>query len=87
MGLKLKVNSSLDYVRAVSGLFINGKSPSGITSNEIILIAKLIEHSNSGLITFSVRKKVMTDLDIKNQNFYNAMVILRKKGIIEKSWF
>jgi len=82
MALKLTLKSSAGYVRAVSGLFITKNHPSGLTPREIDIIAKLIEHSSSGVVTFAARKKTMEQLDLKPQNFYNAMVILKEKGVM-----
>ena len=82
MGLKLTLKSPVSYVRAVSGLFITKEHPSGLTSKDIKIIAKLIEHSKSGIVTFAARKKTMEELGLKQQNFYNAMTILKGKGVL-----
>lgn len=81
MNLKLNLNSPEAYVRAVSGLFISKKHPLGLTQKEIKLISKLIEHSPSGVVTFSARKKTMDEFALKPQNLYNTMTILRSKGV------
>ena len=82
MQLNLKVNHPKKYVQAVSGLFINARSPSGLTSREIDMIALLIEHSTSGLITHDTRKIVMEKMGTKRQRFYNMMATLKGKGIV-----
>ena len=82
MGLKLTLKSPASYVRAVSGLFITKDHPSGLTSKDIKIIAKLMEHSKSGIVTFAARKKTMEELELKQQNFYNAMTILKGKGVL-----
>ncbi len=82
MGLKLTLQSPVGYIRAVSGLFITKVHPSGLTPREIDIIAKLMQHSVSGIVTFAARKKTMSELDLKPQNFYNAMVILKEKGVM-----
>jgi len=82
MGLKLTIKSPVGYVRAVSGLFITKANPSGLTAKEIEIVAKLMEYSSSGIITFPARKKTMDDLELKTQNFYNAMTVLKKKGVV-----
>jgi len=82
MGLKLTLKNPVSYIRAVSGLFITKESPSGLTSKDIRIIAKLMEYSTSGVITFSARKRTMDDLGLKNQNFYNAMTTLKNKGVV-----
>ncbi len=82
MGLKLTLQSPVGYIRAVSGLFITKKYPSGLTPREIDIVAKLMEHSSAGTVTFAARKKTMTELEMKPQNFYNAMVILKEKGVM-----
>ncbi len=82
MGLKLTVQSPVAYVRAVSGLFITKNHPSGLTGKEIKIVAKLMEHSPSGIVTFAARKRTMDELELKEQNFYNVMTILKKKGVI-----
>lgn len=82
MGLKLTLQSPVAYVRAVSGLFITKNHPSGLTGKEIKIIAKLMEHSTSGVLTFAARKKTMDELGLKQQNFYNAMTILKSKGVL-----
>ena len=82
MGLKLTVHNSVAYVRAVSGLFITKSHPSGLTNKEVRIIAKLIEHSSSGVLTFAARKKTMDELVMKRQAFYNAMTILKAKGVL-----
>jgi hypothetical protein len=82
MGLKLTLQSPVAYVRAVSGLFITKDHPSGLTSKEVRIIAKLMEHSTKGVITFAARKKTMEELGFKRQNFYNAMTVLKSKGVM-----
>jgi len=82
MGLKLTLQSPVSYVRAVSGLFITKDHPSGLTTKEIRIIAKLMQHSKSGIVTFSARKKTMDELGLKTQNFYNAMTMLKSKGVM-----
>ena len=82
MGLKLTVQSPVAYVRAVSGLFITKNNPSGLTSKEIRIIAKLMQHSSSGVVTFATRKRVMDELEIKQQHFYNSMTTLKSKGVL-----
>jgi len=82
MGLKLTLKTQASYVRAVSGLFITKDHPSGLTSKDIKIIAKLMEHSKSGIVTFAARKRTMEELGLKQQNFYNAMTILKGKGVL-----
>ena len=82
MGLKLTIKSPAGYVRAVSGLFITKEYPSGLTIREMQIIASLINHSKSGVLTFASRKKTMDELEIKSQHFYNAMVVLKRKGVL-----
>ena len=82
MGLKLTLQSPVAYVRAVSGLFITKDHPSGLTGKEVRIIAKLMEHSTKGVVTFAARKKTMEELGLKTQNFYNAMTILKGKGVL-----
>ena len=47
MGLKLKVNSKKNLVRALSGFFINGKYPHGLTTKEIEILSLLLEKSDN----------------------------------------
>ena len=82
MGLKLTVKNPAAYVKAASGLFITKSHPSGLTNKEIRIIAKLIEHASSGVLTFAARKKTMDELVMKRQAFYNAMTILKAKGVL-----
>jgi hypothetical protein len=82
MGLKLTISNPLAYVKAVSGLFVTKKRHAGLTSKEMQVIAKLIEHSEAGVITMSTRKKAIKELALKPQNFYNAMVDLKAKQAI-----
>jgi hypothetical protein len=82
MALKLKVNTSDAYVRAVSGIFITKKNPSGLTPKEIELISKLMEHSVKGVITSKTRTVVTEAMGWKKQNFYNMVVILKTKGVL-----
>lgn len=81
--LNLKVDHPKKYVRAISGIFINAKSPSGLTPREINTISLLMEHSEDGVITQLTRASVMEAMEIKAQSFYNIMAILKSKGIVE----
>jgi hypothetical protein len=83
MQLNLKVNHPKKYVRAVSGLFINAKAPSGLTSREIDMISLLVEHSKSGVITQKTREVAMEKMEMKRQSFYNMMATLKGKGVLE----
>lgn len=82
MSLRLEVGKAKSYVRAVSGLFINARTPSGLTSKEIEIIALLMEHSKSGIITQNTRKKVMEVMGMKRQSLYNMMTILKSKNVM-----
>ena len=82
MGLKLTISNPLAYVKAVSGLFVTKKRHAGLTSKEMIVIAKLMEHTDSGMITKEARKTTMKELGLKHQNFYNTMVDLKEKQAI-----
>ena len=82
MGLKLTISNPLAYVKAVSGLFVTKKRHAGLTSKEMTILAKLMEHTSSGLITMTARKATIKDLGLKPQNFYNAMVDLKGKQAI-----
>ena len=82
MGLKLTISNPLAYVKAVSGLFVTKKRHAGLTSKEMTILAKLMEHTSSGMITMKARKKVIKELGLKPQNFYNAMVDLKAKQAI-----
>ncbi len=70
------------YVQAVSGLYLTRKKYAGLTSKQKDIIAKLIEHSDNGVITVTTRREVMKQLGLKPQNFYNAMVDLKSKQAI-----
>jgi len=82
MGLTLTIKSSREYAKAISGLFISKKNPSGLTSKEIEIVAKLMEHCKQGIITSSARQASMEELKMKKQNFYNAMSVLKGKQVI-----
>ena len=82
MGLKLTISNPLAYVKAVSGLFVTKKRHAGLTSKEMAILAKLMEHTNSGIITMDARKAVIKELGLKPQNFYNAMVDLKGKQAV-----
>ena len=83
MGLKLTLRSPRDYVVAISGLFVNKRHPQGLTLKEIDVVASLITHSKQGIITTSARKKVMEELKLEPQNFYNTMSSLKSKQAID----
>jgi DNA-binding MarR family transcriptional regulator len=83
MGLKLTLKSPRDYVVAISGLFVNSRYPNGLTLKEIEIIAALMQHSRQGIITTTVRRKIMKELDLKPQAFYNTMSSLKLKQVID----
>jgi len=80
--MKLQIKNPDTYVKAVSGLFITSKTPTGLTPTEIKIISRIMEYSGGEDITFSVRRKIMDEFGFKRQTFYNMVVVLKRKGAI-----
>ncbi len=84
MALILEVDNPIKYIRALSGLFINSKSPEGLTPKEMQLVSLIMTCSKNGkgIMNKDTKQKVMEESGLKKQSFYNAMSSLRKKGAL-----
>ena len=82
----LSVDKAIDFVTAVSGVFITPSSPSGLTIREREVIAALLEQTGGVPINPRINKelwqKFKTSVGLKTQSMSNMMRVLKQKRVV-----
>lgn len=82
----LTVNRSIDFVTAVSGIFITPGNPSGLTSREREVVASLLSIIDGGTINPRIQKALWKQfkesVNLRTQSMSNMMRVLKEKKVV-----
>ena len=82
----LTVNRAIDFVTAVSGVFITPGNPSGLTYRERQVVAALLDILDGGTINPRIQKeqwkKFKKTVNLRTHSMSNMMRVLRQKKVV-----
>ena len=82
----LTVSKAIDFVTAVSGVFITPDNPSGLTSRERQVVSVLLEIIDGGTINPRIQKALWKQfkeaVNLRTQSMSNMMRVLKEKKVV-----
>lgn len=85
--MKLRVDNTLEYVTAISGLFISKDNPGGLTKQEIKIFSLLIEEmrkEQETKLSTNTRKILAKKLNYSFQVMTNYITKFKNKRLLNK---